>query len=751
MKRAKDGLWVKEEPPEKKPTTCSLIDFRWEPEEILADTCSSLDVSRTVCNLFDQGCSIPFVARYRQNQTNAMEADDLRYFQEKYESLKKVRVKIEKLAEQIQKDDKLTPSLKKSLECISSPEELELISAPFKSSSKQTLAARGRSIAGLEKCAQELIDGSHSWTSIKSLIDPLVKGKESAKEVETSVGNIVADIVVHDPDVMLKISDMIKDTKYIQIQSLRRKTKENSKVRDKYGNYHDFTISYQHIKPHQILALNRGESEKFLSLKIIFPDSFEYLFVKFCVRRFKVYKDNMFRYNLIQSCIEDGFKRLVLPSAQRRIRSQLTQFAMKESINVFAMNLRKLLLTPPLKNKTILGLDPGFQNGCKMAVVGMDGEVLGTEILYLHNKGSHCKLSNLIKEHRVEFIALGNGTACRETETLVTSLIKRDSLNVMYTIVNEQGASIYSCSKLAKKEFPTMEPNLISAVSIASRLRDPLAEYLKIEPKHLGVGMYQHDVSECKLKKTLEEIVSECVSFVGVDLNTAPSYLLEKVSGLNVTNAKDIIEWRKKNKSFKSRYDLMDIKGIGKKKFELAAGFVRIFPDPDKNYNNLSNPLDSTMIHPESYDAAKEIIIQHGFSLRDVGSPKLINHFKSISFSSLPSKLSEKLDQKSYEIIIGGLSSELKSDCRETESKPLFRKDSLSAKDLVVNKSILQGKVVNVTHFGAFIDCGVGIDGLLHTSKMCGQKIELGQRLSVRVISLDISSRRMSLKFEGFE
>lgn len=469
---------------------------------------------------------------------------------------------------------------------------------------------------------------------------------------------------------------------------------------------------------------------------------------------------------LLNSSIDYAYTKFVKPLVIRRVRNELKQKAETASIEVFVTNVKQLFLTPPVRGKIILGIDPGFYHGCKLAAISEHGNVLETSIIYPHSKTKNCyeeaanSLVNLVNKHKCTILALGNATACRETETFLNRLIKSKafgSIDVSYTIVDESGTSIYSCSAEAKSEFPGLDTNVISAISIARRLQDPLAELVKVEPKHLGVGMYQHDLPEKQLSTALNEVVSEAVSFVGVDVNTASQCLLKRVAGLNVATAKNIIQSRIGFGAFKNRQQLLDVKGIGKKIFEQCAGFIRILPETSMIENTVKpkdskkskytfNLLDQTWIHPESYGIAERFVEYCGCNLENLGTATFIERVKSRAEEGY-AVLAEKFDtnETTMEIIVKGLSMKKDEDIRFKSASPLFRKNMLSIKDISTDM-VLTGAVRNVTHFGAFVDIGVGRAGLIPTKWLKNSTVSVGQRVEVKVVSIELARNRIGLE-----
>lgn len=475
--------------------------------------------------------------------------------------------------------------------------------------------------------------------------------------------------------------------------------------------------------------------------------------------------------------VEDSWERLVKPFMMRQIRSELTERAEITSVEIFAQNLKKLLLTPPIRGKTVIAIDPGFTNGCKIGVTNPQGEKILTTTIYPFRGNQHLNNSqNLGKDHNArtlreivlkyecELFVIGNGTACREMETYLTRLIAQkcfDQYNVQYSIINETGASQYSVSDEARSEFPGMDPNHVSAISLARRLQDPLLEYIKVHPKHLGVGMYQHDISERLLHASLDSVMTECMSFVGIDINVASEFALRKLSGLNKTRASNIIEYRKTKGPFINRDQIKSVKGIGPKTFEQCAGFIRIMPETLEEQINktpqqkkraekeVPDPIDRTQIHPESYSQARKFLTLVGVRPQDIGTESLINTVRRFMQTKSVEHLAEecKCSAPTMSLIVEGLSQPLDYDMRSQFEKPLFRKGVTSIDDLALGTK-LTGTVRNVTGFGAFVDAGIGSDGLIHTSKMSGMQLELGNIVEVSVIAIEKARNRVGFMLE---
>ncbi|XP_071451151.1 S1 RNA-binding domain-containing protein 1 [Hetaerina americana] len=788
----------------------------WEEARVLAeDLALEYWIAKNITRLLDEDNTIPFIARYRKEMTGNMSPEDLRKVKEAYETLKLVKTKAEALVNTVKKLGKLTDMIENEILSARSMSELEHIKSSFKTAAKGTLADRAREL-GLETPAVTLLCGN-SMDPIRLeqfVCHQKTKGLANCKEVATGLQHIIADIISKDREVQDLIRKL-KSTAYIYLCCTKSKTaskastkkspkakkpeeegkkkkgaaggqhgKDKEEDETKYQNYFNFKNNVRFIRPHQVLAINRGEKNKILSVKIETAGNVKNDLLSLVHRRWLNHGLNYpLRYQIVQESFEDAYERLIYPLLVRLVRSELTQVAETASVEVFATNLKNLLLQPPFRGKIVMGLDPGFKNGCKLCVISQTGEVLHTDVLYpkfgfrfhsLFEDSEANRLKWIVNTYRCEAIALGNGTACRETEEYLSNLIQLGwfrPFDVVYTIVSEQGASIYSCSPEAQKEFPKMDTNLISAVSIARRLQDPLAELVKIEARHLGVGMYQHDISDAKLRSTLDEVVVECVSFVGVDLNAASHCILRKIAGLNATRAQNILDWKNENGPFRNREQLKHVKGIGAKSFEQCAGFVRILQqtcfigsDNSKNkgpsvetkgkkskakeISSDLNPLDSTWIHPESYSVAERIVRRCGAYLTDIGSPRFIEQMRravaNIGLKSLSMEM--KISDELAKLVTEGLTQPPDHDLRSEFKKPLFRRGVTSLEDLSPG-DVLSGIVRNTTHFGAFVDIGVGRDGLLPSARLKnGMSLpQLGDKIEVQIVQVEIQRKRITL------
>ena len=692
-----------------------------------------------VIKLIDDGNTIPFIARYRKDVTGSLNDETLRKFDERLKYLRNLEEKKEKVINRIDELGKLTDDLKDKIMNAKTQVELEDLYRPYKSK-KRTKATIARE-KGLEGLAKTILaqDVKESVKKIaKEYINSEVKTSEEAIE---GAKDIIAEVISDNSEFRKKIRQNTFYTGQIQTKA---KDKDST---TEYEIYYNYTEDLRKIPPHRILAINRAEKEGIIKGKIICETD---EIIKYLNRHMlknissipEKIEYNKFTTPIIKESVEDSYKRLISPAIEREIRNYLTEKAEEKSIEVFAKNLNQLLMESPLSGKTILGWDPAFRTGCKLAIIDETGKVLDTSLIYPTEPQNKVKESiktvrDLIDEYDINVIAIGNGTASRESEEIVAEIIK--GTKVEYIIVNEAGASVYSASKLADEEFPDFSEGERSAVSIARRLQDPLAELVKIDPKSIGVGQYQHDMNQKQLSEALTGVVEKVVNEVGVDLNTASYSLLNYISGIGNATAKNIIVYREENGSFTNRKELLNVKKLGKKTFEQCAGFVKI--------NNPEYPLDNTTIHPESYEAAYKLLKKLNYSAEDIGS-------KSLKLDNI------NLEEISKELDIGmetlkDIIKELKKpgrDPREDMPKPILRKNVLSIDDLEVGM-IMQGTVRNIVDFGAFVDIGVHQDGLVHISQLVADKyvkhpldiVSVGDIVDVKVLDVDMKRNRIQL------
>lgn len=685
---------------------------------------------RRVIKLIDEGSTIPFIARYRKDVTGSLNDETLRKFDERLKYLRNLEKKKLNYIKHIKDLGKLTKDLENKILAAETLVELDDLYRPFKSK-KQTRATIAKD-NGLGPLAKTILK-----QEIHVAVSKIAKKylNENVKTVEDAIkgaSDIIAEIISDNSDFRKKIrKDFIK---YGVIHS-KAKTSDESE----YELYYNYSEKVSKIPPHRLLAINRGENEGILKVKIeIAPDK---------ILRFlngRVIKDNPYTGKIIKEAIEDSYKRLISPSIEREVRKYLTERSEKQSIEVFSKNLYQLLMESPLVDKTILGWDPGFKNGCKLAVIDETGKVLETSLIHLTENRNKIRkiiktLRELIDSYGIDVIAIGNGTASRESEKVVSEIIKNS--DVEYVVVNEAGASVYSASELASEEFPDLNEGERSAVSIARRLQDPLAELVKIDPKSIGVGQYQHDMNQKYLNESLTGVVESVVNKVGVDLNTASSSLLNYISGISKSTAKNIISYREENGSFSSREELKQVKGLGNKTFEQCAGFVKI--------DNGDNPLDQTTIHPESYRTCEKLLKSLDIGLKDIGNSDL--KLDQIDYE----KLAQELDIGVITLrdIVGELEKPGRDPRLELE-KPQLRKNILTINDLEEDM-VLQGTVRNIVDFGAFVDIGIHQDGLVHISQLANKFVKhpldivsVGDIVDVKVIDIDTSKNRIQLSMK---
>ncbi|MDD6796702.1 MAG: Tex family protein [Clostridia bacterium] len=685
--------------------------------------------------LIDEGCTIPFIARYRKEVTGSMNDEVLRNLDERLKYLRNLEDRKEAVLASIEEQGKLTDELKEQILSAQTMVLVEDLYRPYKQK-KRTRATIAKE-KGLEPLADFIMlqesKESVENEALKYVNDDTVK---SAKEAIEGAQDIIAERISDVAEYRTYIRDITMDEGQLVTAA------KDEKAESVYEMYYEFSEPLKKVAGHRVLAVNRGEEEKFLTVKISAPEDriLRYLEKK------TLTSENEFTTPVIKAAIEDSYDRLIAPAIEREIRNFLTDNAQEGAIKVFGKNLHQLLMQPPIAGKVVLGWDPAFRTGCKLAVVDPTGKVLDTKVIYPtepHNKveESKAELKKLIKKYNVSVISVGNGTASRESEQIIVELIKELDTNVEYVITNEAGASVYSASKLATEEFPDFDVAQRSAVSIARRLQDPLAELVKIDPKSIGVGQYQHDMNQKKLGEALTGVVEDCVNQVGVDLNTASASLLEYISGISKTIAKNIVDYREKNGRFTNRKQLLKVAKLGPKAFEQCAGFMRI--------QGGDNPLDSTSVHPESYDAAAKLLTMLGYDLNSITSGELSELHKKIGDLQ---KMATDLEIG--EITLEDIVKELEKpgrDPRESMPKPILRKDVLDMKDLQPGM-ILKGTVRNVIDFGVFVDIGVHQDGLVHISQISNRRIEhpldavsVGDIVDVKVLDVDVAKARISL------
>lgn len=689
--------------------------------------------------LIDEGNTIPFIARYRKEMTGEMSDVTLRAFYDKLIYLRNLQNRKDDVIRIIEEQGKLTSEIKVSIEKANTLQEVEDIYAPYKQK-KRTRATIAKE-RGLEQLALDILN-----KNISNIDEEASKYINPEKEV-----NSVEDAIKGANDIIAEIvSDDAKIRKYIRELALREGvivTKNSNEEKSVYDMYYDYSESVKTIAPHRVLAINRGEKEDFLKVKVEINNE---KVINYIINEY-VNDKNLKNKEVIVSAIEDSYKRLIFPSIEREIRNTLTENAQERAISVFGKNVKSLLLQAPVKDKVVMGFDPAFRTGCKIAVVDKNGKLLDTTTVYPtepQNKVEESKkeLKALIEKYNIDIIAIGNGTASRESEKFVSDMIKEIDREVQYIIVSEAGASVYSASELANEEHPDINVSLRGAISIARRLQDPLAELVKIDPKSIGVGQYQHDLNQKKLEGVLDGVVEDSVNSVGVDLNTASYSLLEHIAGISKTIAKNIVAYREENGDFTSRAQIKKVKRLGPQAFTQCAGFMRI--------EGAKNPLDNTGVHPESYDICKNMLDMLGYSLSDVENKNISDidsKVEAIGMKELSSKL------QVGEVTLKDIIAEIKKpgrDPREEGIKPILRTDVLKIED-ITEGMILKGTVRNVVDFGAFVDIGIKNDGLVHKSEMSKGFVKdpmtivtVGDIVDVKVIGVDMNKKRVALSMK---
>lgn len=705
----------------------------------------AIQVVNTI-ELLDAGNTVPFIARYRKEATGKLDEEQIRAIEERIKYLRMLEERKATILHSIEEQGKLTPELKAKIDATLKLQELEDLYLPYKPK-KRTRATIARE-RGLEPLAELILKQEIESGDPREFAAKFVDLEKEVPDVEAALAgarDIVAEVISDDAEVRKAIRERTR--KFGIIVSRARDPQEKSD----YEMYYEFSEALSKIVPHRVLAINRGEREKFLKVFIEVDPEAMLLEIR---KRYLTNPKSIFAPEM-ETALADSYKRLIQPSIEREVRAELSEKADAHAIQIFAKNLKNLLLQPPLKGKIIMGIDPGYRTGCKVAVIDETGKYLEGDTIFPHppqNQVFEAKtiLRRLIEKHKVDILAIGNGTASRETEALAAELIRemksqRSTREVVYTIVNEAGASVYSASKVAKEEFPDLDASMRGNISIARRLMDPLAELVKIEPKHIGVGLYQHDVNQKHLDEALEHVVESAVNSVGVDLNTASASLLRYVSGLTSRTAENIVKYRDKNGKFRSREELKEVSGVGEIAFQQAAGFLRI-PDGD-------NPLDNTGIHPESYPATEKLL--ELFQVREdrkawrTLKQRLRQEKRSLA------QVAEQVGvgEPTLEDILNDLEKPGR-DPREDMPQPIFKSDVLKIEDLKEGM-ILKGTVRNVVDFGAFVDIGVKRDGLVHVSEMAQRYVKnplevvaVGDVVSVKVIGIDAERGRVKLSMK---
>ncbi len=708
--------------------------------DIIATIAEELNIKKSQADaaikLIDEGNTIPFIARYRKEATGALDDEVLRNLYERLNYLRNLEEKKQTVLSSIEEQGKLTEELKEQILAAQTQVAVDDLYRPYrpKRRTRATIAKE----KGLEPLANTIMQQELTGLVLDEAAKYIDEEKEvkSAEEALAGAKDIIAEMISDEADYRTKIREMtMKNGRLVS-------SAKDPEAESVYEMYYEFDEALSKVAGHRTLAINRGEKEKILTVKIEAPveDILRYL------EKNTITNPEAETATVLKEVVEDAYDRLIAPAIEREIRSDLTEKAEDGAIKVFGKNLEQLIMAPPIAGQVVLGWDPAFRTGCKLCVVDPTGKVLDTTVIYPtapQNKVEESKviLKQLISKYHVTLISLGNGTASRESEQIIVELLKEIPVPVQYVIVNEAGASVYSASKLATEEFPNFDVGQRSAASMARRLQDPLAELVKIDPKSIGVGQYQHDMNQKKLDETLGGVVEDCVNKVGVDLNTASVSLLEYISGISKAIAKNIVIYREENGEFTSRTQLLKVAKLGPKAYEQCAGFMRI--------TGAKNPLDSTGVHPESYDATEKLLEKLGYTLEDVKSRAVVGISKKIADYA---KLAEELEIG--ELTLRDIVKELEKparDPREDMPKPILRSDVLEMKDLKPGM-ILKGTVRNVIDFGAFVDIGVHQDGLVHISEICDhyikhplEAVSVGDIVDVQVMTVDLKKQRIQL------
>lgn len=718
----------------------TIIDTADLIKQINQETKISPKQIQAVLNLLSEGNTIPFIARYRKEVTGSLDEVQIHDIEQKYTYAKQLGERKEEVVRLIAEQEKLTDEIERNVMKSSTLQQVEDIYRPFKQS-RRTKAMTAKE-NGLEPLAEWLLSVEATDATPEAEAEKYINDEvPTAQDALAGAHEILAQEVSDNAQFREFIRKYTRYNAKIAT-TLKDEDKDENKV---YQQYYEFSESLTTLMSHRTLAINRAEKEGVITVKIqVDADPV----IKYMSNRFIPKELNEDKKELVQLAVEDAYKRFIGPAIEREMRSEATEEASQQAIKVFGENLRNLLLQPPLKGRVVMGFDPAYRTGCKLAIINETGRVLDKGVIYPHKPAAAPKrqaakgeLLEFIRKHDVDIIAIGNGTASRESEQFVSDLIKEHNLDTQFIVINEAGASVYSASAIARKEFPDFQVEERSAVSIARRLQDPIAELIKIDPKSMGVGQYQHDVSQKDLTQQLDFVVNITVNQVGVDLNTASIQLLEHVSGLTAATAKNVIALRDEIGHFSSREQIKDVKRLGPKTYEQAVGFMRILGG--------ENPLDQTSIHPESYKVALDILDQANVNVNDIGSEEAIETLKSLKASDLATQYD--LGEESISDILDGLMHPT-ADVRDGQDAPVLRADVLSMEDLDEGMQ-LQGVVRNVVDFGAFVDIGVKQDGLVHISKLSkkfikhpSDAVSVGDIIEVEVITLDRQKGRIGLK-----
>lgn len=691
--------------------------------------------------LIDEGNTIPFIARYRKEATGDMKDEQLRDLNDKLIYVRNLIKRQNEIKNSIEEQGKMTPELSLAIDKVEKLQELEDIYLPYKQK-KRTRAMIAKE-KGLEPLAQFILKQEDSSEKLEDIALKYLNDEvTSSDEALAGASDIIAETISDSADIRAKLRQHLWQTSSLSIT--RDKEADSDEA---FLMYEDYTEPIKHLPSHRILAINRGESKDILKVKLISDiDKDIAIITKFILKQNSPYKE------FLTNAIIDAYKRLIFPALEREIRNQLTETAQTQAIHVFASNLKQLLLQAPLAGYTVMGLDPGYRTGCKMAIVDATGQVLDHGVLYITMSDdakakSAQKLLDYIQKYKVNLISIGNGTASYETEEFVANLINEHKLPVHYLITNEAGASVYSASKLAVEELPEYDVTIRGAISIARRIQDPLAELVKIEPKAIGVGQYQHDVNQKELANTLDAVIEAAVNHVGVELNTASAALLKHIAGINATVAKNIIKYRDEHGIFASRKELLKVSRLGPTAYTQCAGFLRI--------NGATCPLDNTPVHPESYPLAEQILAELGFSLEDLADKNKLDLLKSKIKLVDIDKLATKLNAGVFTVkdILDALTKPGR-DPREDLPAPLTRQNIIKLEDIKVG-TIMRGTVRNITDFGVFVDIGIKTAGLIHISELSNKHVKhpldvvsVGDILNVLVISVDAKRNRIGLSLK---
>lgn len=691
--------------------------------------------------LIDEGNTIPFIARYRKEATGDMKDEQLRDLNDKLIYVRNLIKRQNEIKNNIEEQGKMTPELSLAIDKVEKLQELEDIYLPYKQK-KRTRAMIAKE-KGLEPLAQFILKQEDSSEKLEDIALKYLNDEiTSSDEALAGASDIIAETISDSADIRAKLRQHLWQTSSLSIT--RDKEADSDEA---FLMYEDYTEPIKHLPSHRILAINRGESKDILKVKLISDiDKDIAIITKFILKQNSPYKE------FLTNAIIDAYKRLIFPALEREIRNQLTETAQTQAIHVFASNLKQLLLQAPLAGYTVMGLDPGYRTGCKMAIVDATGQVLDHGVLYITMSDdtkakSAQKLLDYIQKYQVNLISIGNGTASYETEEFVANLINEHKLPVHYLITNEAGASVYSASKLAVEELPEYDVTIRGAISIARRIQDPLAELVKIEPKAIGVGQYQHDVNQKELANTLDAVIEAAVNHVGVELNTASAALLKHIAGINATVAKNIIKYRDEHGIFASRKELLKVSRLGPTAYTQCAGFLRI--------NGATCPLDNTPVHPESYPLAEQILAELGFSLEDLTDKNKLDLLKAKIKLVDIDKLATKLNAGVFTVkdILDALTKPGR-DPREDLPAPLTRQNIIKLEDIKVG-TIMRGTVRNITDFGVFVDIGIKTAGLIHISELSNKHVKhpldvvsVGDILNVLVISVDAKRNRIGLSLK---